>query len=78
MPDARKGERLILATEKKDATRSEFQAFAKAKHAADLMIPSEVWVLDKLPLLGTGKIDLVALAKMARERAEMAKPAVVA
>jgi acyl-[acyl-carrier-protein]-phospholipid O-acyltransferase/long-chain-fatty-acid--[acyl-carrier-protein] ligase len=78
VPDARKGERLILATEKKDATRSEFQAFAKANHASDLMIPSEIWVLDKLPLLGTGKIDLVALAKMARERAEMAKPAVVA
>jgi acyl-[acyl-carrier-protein]-phospholipid O-acyltransferase / long-chain-fatty-acid--[acyl-carrier-protein] ligase len=78
VPDARKGERLILATEKKDATRSEFQAFAKANHASDLMIPSEIWLLDKLPLLGTGKIDLVALAKMARERAEMAKPAVVA
>jgi acyl-[acyl-carrier-protein]-phospholipid O-acyltransferase/long-chain-fatty-acid--[acyl-carrier-protein] ligase len=78
VPDARKGERLILATEKKDATRSEFQAFAKANHASDLMIPSEIWVLDKLPLLGTGKVDLVALAKMARERAEMAKPAVVA
>jgi acyl-[acyl-carrier-protein]-phospholipid O-acyltransferase/long-chain-fatty-acid--[acyl-carrier-protein] ligase len=78
VPDARKGERLILATEKKDATRSEFQAFAKANHASDLMIPSEIWVVDKLPLLGTGKVDLVALAKMARERAEMAKPAVVA
>ncbi len=71
VPDARKGERLILVTEKKDATRAEFQAFAKASHASDLMIPSEVWVLDKLPLLGTGKVDLVALAKLVRERTEM-------
>ena len=77
VPDMRKGERLILATEKKDATRAEFQAFAKASHASDLMIPSEVWVLDKLPLLGSGKVDLVALAKLVRERSEM-KSAVVA
>ncbi len=77
VPDPRKGERLILATEKKDATRSEFQAFAKANHAADLMIPAEVWVLDKLPMLGSGKVDLVALAKLVRERTEM-KSAVVA
>src|SRR5437868_14052611 len=39
VPDPRKGERLVLATEKKDATRAEFQAFAKANHASDLMIP---------------------------------------
>jgi acyl-[acyl-carrier-protein]-phospholipid O-acyltransferase/long-chain-fatty-acid--[acyl-carrier-protein] ligase len=71
MPDPRKGERLILATEKKDATRSEFQAFAKASHASDLMIPAEVWVLDKMPMLGSGKVDLVALAKLVRERTEM-------
>ena len=71
VPDARKGERLILSTEKKDATRSEFQAFAKARHASDLMIPAEVWVLDKLPMLGSGKVDLVALAKLVRERTEM-------
>jgi acyl-[acyl-carrier-protein]-phospholipid O-acyltransferase/long-chain-fatty-acid--[acyl-carrier-protein] ligase len=77
VPDARKGERLILATENKDATRAEFQAFAKANHAADLMIPSEVWVLDKLPMLGSGKVDLVSLANLVRERTEM-KAAVVA
>jgi acyl-[acyl-carrier-protein]-phospholipid O-acyltransferase/long-chain-fatty-acid--[acyl-carrier-protein] ligase len=71
VPDPRKGERLILATEKKDATRSEFQAFAKANHASDLMIPGEVWVLDKMPMLGSGKVDLVALAKLVRERTEM-------
>ena len=43
--------------------------FAKAKHASDLMIPSEVWVLDKLPLLGSGKVDMVAVAKLVEERA---------
>jgi acyl-[acyl-carrier-protein]-phospholipid O-acyltransferase/long-chain-fatty-acid--[acyl-carrier-protein] ligase len=74
-PDARKGERLILATQKKDATRSEFMTFAKQQHAADLMIPSEVMVFDALPMLGSGKVDLITLAKLVAERTA-AKPEV--
>ena len=68
VPDARKGERLILVTQQKGATRSEFQMLARARHASELMLPSEVWVLDKLPLLGSGKVDMVAVAKLVHER----------
>jgi acyl-[acyl-carrier-protein]-phospholipid O-acyltransferase/long-chain-fatty-acid--[acyl-carrier-protein] ligase len=68
VPDLRKGERLVLLTEQKGAMRGDFQAFAKAKHASDLMIPSEVWVMDKLPLLGSGKVDMMATAKLVHER----------
>jgi len=68
VPDPRKGERLILLTQQKGATRADFQAFAKAKHASDLMIPSEVWVLDKLPVLGSGKVDMMAAGKLVEER----------
>jgi len=70
VPDARKGERLILITDKHGATRSEFQAYARSKHASELMLPSEVIVLDKLPLLGSGKVDHLMLAKFVREQAE--------
>jgi acyl-[acyl-carrier-protein]-phospholipid O-acyltransferase/long-chain-fatty-acid--[acyl-carrier-protein] ligase len=69
VPDARKGERLILVTDKHGATRADFQAFARAKHASELMFPSEVIVLDKLPLLGSGKPDLLALQKLVQEQA---------
>lgn len=78
-PDARKGERLVLVTQKKGATRSEFQAFAKQKGASDLMVPAEVVVLDKVPVLGTGKIDMVGVATLVRGRAAaspMGEPAV--
>jgi acyl-[acyl-carrier-protein]-phospholipid O-acyltransferase/long-chain-fatty-acid--[acyl-carrier-protein] ligase len=68
VPDPRRGERLILLAEQKGATRAEFQSFAKAKHASDLMIPSDVWVLDKLPVLGTGKVDNIAVGKLVEER----------
>jgi len=69
IPDDRKGERLILITDKHGATRAEFQAFARSKHASELMSPAEIIVLDKLPLLGSGKPDLVALQKFVREQA---------
>ena len=66
--DQRKGERLIMVTDRHGATRSEFQAFAKSKHASELMLPSEIIVLDKLPLLGSGKVDNMAIAKFVNEQ----------
>jgi acyl-[acyl-carrier-protein]-phospholipid O-acyltransferase/long-chain-fatty-acid--[acyl-carrier-protein] ligase len=33
------------------------------------MFPSEVVVLDKLPLLGSGKVDQLAIQKFVREQA---------
>jgi acyl-[acyl-carrier-protein]-phospholipid O-acyltransferase/long-chain-fatty-acid--[acyl-carrier-protein] ligase len=77
VPDARKGERLILATQKKDATRAELMTFAKQQHAADLMIPSEVMIFEKMPMLGSGKVDLVGVAKEVNERIA-AKPEAMA
>ena len=75
VPDARKGERLLLYTNNKDATRSDFIAIARARHASDLMIPGEVIFMEKMPMLGSGKVDLLTLAKLAKEeRAQAAQP----
>jgi acyl-[acyl-carrier-protein]-phospholipid O-acyltransferase / long-chain-fatty-acid--[acyl-carrier-protein] ligase len=68
-PDPRKGERLILVTQKSGATRAEFQTYAKSHGASDLMIPAELMIESKLPLLGSGKVDLIGVAKLVRERA---------
>jgi acyl-[acyl-carrier-protein]-phospholipid O-acyltransferase/long-chain-fatty-acid--[acyl-carrier-protein] ligase len=67
-PDPRKGERLIMVTDKHGATRSEFMAYARSKHASELMLPAEVVVLDKLPMLGSGKVDQLAIDKFVRDR----------
>ncbi len=76
IPDDRKGERLILVTDKHGATRADFQAYARGKHASELMNPAEVIVLHKLPLLGSGKPDLLALQKfVAEQRAAKASAA---
>jgi acyl-[acyl-carrier-protein]-phospholipid O-acyltransferase/long-chain-fatty-acid--[acyl-carrier-protein] ligase len=67
VPDPRKGERLILVTQQKDATRSQFIAFARERGASELMIPAEIMVLDKMPILGTGKVDQVSVVKLVQE-----------
>jgi len=36
-----------------------------------MMVPSEVVGMDKLPVLGSGKIDNVALTNLVRERAKL-------
>jgi len=41
------------------------------------MIPSGVLVLEKIPLLGTGKVDNVAVAKLAQQQSAQ-RTAVVA
>src|SRR5262249_4914355 len=55
-------------TQQKGVTRADFMSFAKGRHASDLMIPSEVWVVDKLPLLGSGKVDMAGEAQHLADR----------
>ena len=43
--DPRKGERIVLVTQQKDATRADFQGYAKSKGASDLMIPAEIMIV---------------------------------
>ncbi|MBZ9865230.1 acyl-[ACP]--phospholipid O-acyltransferase [Mesorhizobium sp. CA15] len=66
LPDARKGEKLILITEAPNATRAEFLTFAKANGAMDLMVPAEVRVVAKVPVLGSGKLDFAGVTRMVR------------
>lgn len=62
--DARKGEKLIVVTDREGATRGEFLAHIKAKGAQDLMVPAEVRFIKDVPVLGTGKVDFVSVSKM--------------
>ncbi|MGX5801386.1 acyl-[ACP]--phospholipid O-acyltransferase [Bradyrhizobium sp. Arg314] len=71
LPDARKGEKLILITEASNATRAEFLAFAKANGAMDLMVPAEVRVVPKVPVLGSGKLDFAGVNRMVRGAEEL-------
>ena len=61
IPDAKKGEQIILMTTSKTLTRSDISMYFKANQITELSVPKEIIAVEKLPLLGTGKIDYVAI-----------------
>lgn len=75
IPDARKGERIVLLTTQKDAERSAMQRHAKTVGASELAVPADVRVVGNVPLLGSGKTDYVGATKLANELATPAEPA---
>ena len=69
IPDPRKGERIVLLTTQKDAERSAMQRQAKVQGAPELAVPAAIIVVDKVPLLGSGKTDYVTAKTLAEESA---------
>jgi acyl-[acyl-carrier-protein]-phospholipid O-acyltransferase/long-chain-fatty-acid--[acyl-carrier-protein] ligase len=69
IPDQRKGERIVLLSTQKDADRAAMQRQAKATGASELAVPAVIQLVDKVPLLGSGKTDYVAATALARETA---------
>jgi acyl-[acyl-carrier-protein]-phospholipid O-acyltransferase / long-chain-fatty-acid--[acyl-carrier-protein] ligase len=64
VPDARKGERLVLVTDWPDAEVSALLAHAQAAGASELSAPRRILKTPELPVLGTGKTDYVAIQRM--------------
>ncbi len=64
VPDPRKGEQLVLVTEKSDASREPLLAYEKAQGIAELMMPKTIRIVDKMPVLGTGKLDYVGVKNL--------------
>jgi acyl-[acyl-carrier-protein]-phospholipid O-acyltransferase/long-chain-fatty-acid--[acyl-carrier-protein] ligase len=58
--DERKGEQLVLLTDYQAAERGAIQARIQAAGLSELSAPKTIRVIDRLPQLGTGKIDYVA------------------
>ena len=69
LPDARKGERLVLVTDYADASREDLMAHARSNGLAELSIPRSIVKVAKMPLLGTGKLDYVSITALAEESA---------
>lgn len=67
LPDARKGEQLILVTDKPEAEKPALQAHARASGFPELWVPKAILVVGAIPVLGSGKVDLAATQAMARQ-----------
>ena len=66
VPDARKGEQLVLVTDKPDADRDDLLSYAKDQGIAELMVPKAIHVVGEIPVLGTGKVDYVGIKALLR------------
>ncbi|MEJ0061104.1 MAG: AMP-binding protein [Terricaulis sp.] len=75
LPDARKGERVILFSDFKDAQAAELLEWAKTNGAPEIAVPKKIVPVEEIPVLGSGKTDYVALQKLAAEKFATAEAA---
>ncbi len=64
LPDAKKGERLVLVTDRRDADAGPLIAHAQSIGAPEIAVPRKIIRVPEIPLLGTGKTDYVALQRI--------------
>ena len=72
VPDARKGEKLVLITTQKQPARDALLRRARELGANELGVPNSFVAVDKIPLLATGKTDYAAATALAIARIEEA------
>ncbi|WP_375201607.1 AMP-binding protein [Hyphococcus sp.] len=76
MPDPKKGEQVILVTDRTDAQRGLLLSWAQSHGVPEIAVPKKIVSVDEIPVLGTGKIDYLkvkTLAEDAMAAAEAAK-----
>lgn len=66
-PDPAKGEMAVLFTTNKDLERGLLVKAAKDLGISELMVAKQIYYVDTIPLLGTGKTDYVALKNLAQD-----------
>lgn len=64
IPDTRKGEKLVLVTDRPDADGADLSAWARENGVPELAVPKKIVRVSELPVLGTGKTDYVTIQKM--------------
>ncbi|MFO1015705.1 MAG: AMP-binding protein [Caulobacteraceae bacterium] len=72
VPDGKKGERIILVTDRSDAEVSKLLDHAKAIGAPEIAVPRRIVKVPEVPVLGTGKTDYVAIGRFVEREAKAA------
>ncbi len=71
LPDARKGERVVLISDAPDADYGKILEWAQRNGAPEIAVPKKVLKVSEIPVLGTGKTDYVTVQKMAEDAIRM-------
>ncbi|MFP3942571.1 MAG: AMP-binding protein [Alphaproteobacteria bacterium] len=77
IPDKRKGEQIILVTDCPSPDLSDLRNWAHSHGVSELAMPKRVIVVDEIPVLGTGKIDYVAVGRKADDELKSGEAKVV-
>jgi len=72
LPDKRKGEQIVLLTTYPKADRTDLQRWAQDHGVNELSLPRKIFQVPSIPVLGTGKMDIGAVQKLAAEIASRA------
>ncbi len=68
-PHPKKGEQLLLVTDKSDAERAPLIECARVKGLPELWVPRSILIVPEIPVMGTGKVDLVSTERLVTELA---------
>lgn len=71
LPDPKKGEQIILVTDVGHADRMAVLALAQKNGYPELWVPRAVLVTQSIPILGSGKVDVVATTELAKSMRAM-------
>ncbi len=75
MPDPKKGEQVVLVTDRADAPRGLLLAWAQSHGVPEIAVPKKIVSVDEIPVLGTGKIDYLKVKSLAEEAVAAAEAA---
>src|SRR5262245_52418406 len=67
LPDVRKGEALLLVTNRQDADVRALLTHARERGIPEIMVPRTILTVPSVPLLGTGKVDYPEVHRMVEE-----------
>jgi acyl-[acyl-carrier-protein]-phospholipid O-acyltransferase/long-chain-fatty-acid--[acyl-carrier-protein] ligase len=65
VPDAKRGEQLVLLTDTAEVTRSILAGAARDAGLPEIFVPRAISRVDEIPFLGTGKVDYATVLRLA-------------
>lgn len=67
LPDQRKGEQIVLVTDRQDPDRALLLRWAQSHGVPEIAVPKKIICVEAIPVLGTGKTDFVRVTALAKE-----------
>ncbi len=72
VPDPKRGEQIVLVTDHPDPKRHELMTWAKTHGVPEIAVPKKIITTEKIPVLGTGKLDYMSITLLAKEALRVA------